>query len=65
MLINFIIIGTYDGNDSLNISLYKLYRNLSDSKLYIPNSYSFYDNENVNKREFLRLLNVDDFFLQY
>ncbi|GES74948.1 hypothetical protein GLOIN_2v1841879 [Rhizophagus clarus] len=44
----------YNGDDSLNISLYKLYRNPSSSQLYIPNDYSFYDYENNNKT-------VDDF----
>jgi hypothetical protein len=49
-----IIIGSYNGDDSLNISLYKLYRNPANSKLYIPNNYSFYDYENNNKRKFTK-----------
>lgn len=36
MYINFIIIGSYDDNDSLEISSYKLYRDGSDSTLVYP-----------------------------
>ncbi|GBC03843.1 hypothetical protein RclHR1_05360003 [Rhizophagus clarus] len=42
-------LGNYNGDDSLNISLYKLYSDFSSSKLYVPNDYSFYDYENDNK----------------
>jgi hypothetical protein len=49
MLINFIIIGSYDDNDSLEISLYMLYRRDSDSIQLIPIDYSIYDSDEFNE----------------
>ncbi|GES74956.1 hypothetical protein GLOIN_2v1841879 [Rhizophagus clarus] len=45
-------LSNYNGDDSLNISLYKLYSDFSSSQLYVPNAYSFYDYKNNNKYDF-------------
>ncbi|CAG8562351.1 uncharacterized protein OCT59_002495 [Rhizophagus irregularis] len=58
------VLSNYNGDDTidtLNISLYKLYRDISSSQLYIPNDYSFYD----NKIHGLNDLNLYDFNTLY
>jgi hypothetical protein len=51
MLINFTIIvsSSYNDNDSLEMSLYLLYRNSSSQTLYISANYSFYSGNYLNE----------------